>query len=263
MATFSESATADWDSAQAATGVHHEHPTGTDWAASDTIEKGYPSEWSQWSISAPHAYYPLDEDSGSTATDVMAAADGTITGATVGQPGILGTTCYSFDGVDDRVDATVDVDSWTELTVCAWIHANDTTHPKGIVTWGEDASWGEITLYQTQNSALRWGVGDGGGSKHELELGGGGTRHNEWVFVAGTVQENGSITLYVDEANEGFDGFTTASTTYPTMGNPSSTMQIGNWVRTGDTMDGRVEDVLVFDTELTRSQLRDITVAAL
>ena len=59
------------------------------------------------------AYYPLNEAEGSVARNYAPATrgslDGTITGATVGQPGKAGRA-YSFDGVNDVVNTNNDYD---------------------------------------------------------------------------------------------------------------------------------------------------------
>jgi hypothetical protein len=47
------------------------------------------------------SYYPLQEDSGDAIDASGNGYTGTVNGATQGQPGILNTTCYSFDGDDD------------------------------------------------------------------------------------------------------------------------------------------------------------------
>jgi hypothetical protein len=62
------------------------------------------------------AYYKLDETSGSTAVDVIAANNGTITGATVNQAGKIGTA-YSFDGGDHVVATSAVV---LRLTHCVY-----------------------------------------------------------------------------------------------------------------------------------------------
>lgn len=93
------STASDWDSPQSETGVHHEQPTGVDWAAADLLEKGYPSD-----LSNIVAYWPLNEDSGTTVNDVVGTNDGSTNGVTQGQSGVLGFTSYQFDGADDDVD---------------------------------------------------------------------------------------------------------------------------------------------------------------
>lgn len=60
------------------------------------------------SLSGLVAYYPLDETSGNAlnkAPATIGTLDGTVTGATQGQPGQSGLA-YSFDGVNDEVALT-------------------------------------------------------------------------------------------------------------------------------------------------------------
>jgi len=73
---------ADWDAGQQETGVHHEQPNDSDWTASDKVEKGYPT-FDQDGTALVH-YWPLDEDSGTTAVDATGAYNGTRTNGVVG-----------------------------------------------------------------------------------------------------------------------------------------------------------------------------------
>jgi hypothetical protein len=51
-----------------------------------------------------NAYWTLQEDSGDALDATGNGNAGTVTGATQGATGILGTTAYSFDGTDDEVE---------------------------------------------------------------------------------------------------------------------------------------------------------------
>lgn len=88
----------DWDNAVSESGVVHESVTNTDHNDATIVKQGY-----QLASPTPSTgllgYWPLHEDSGSTANDVSVNnQDGTINGATVNVSAILGTTGYSFDG---------------------------------------------------------------------------------------------------------------------------------------------------------------------
>ena len=66
------------------------------------------------------AWWPLDEDSGTTAEDIAGGNNG----SHVGDPSpALGKVCNAlhFDGVDDRIAAFSPCHSFDELTVDAWI----------------------------------------------------------------------------------------------------------------------------------------------
>lgn len=106
----------DWDNAQSEDGVVHEAVTNTDHSDATIVKQGY-------RIASPYlsanleGYWPLHEDSGSTAYDQVGTNDGSVSGATVGVSGLLGTTAYSFTTDDyfalgnvyDYVSNTADV----------------------------------------------------------------------------------------------------------------------------------------------------------
>lgn len=117
----------EWDSATGEEGVVHESVTNSDHNDSTIVKQGY-------SVDAPYksaslvGYWPLQEDTGTTAYDFAGTNNGTVSGATQGATGVLGTSAYSFDGTDDYValgnitafDLLADY-SWT---LAAWIVPN-------------------------------------------------------------------------------------------------------------------------------------------
>jgi hypothetical protein len=89
----------DWDNETSSTEtvVHESFGDYSD----SLIQLGYPSVL----LDNLAVYWHLQEDSGSTTYDVGPnGINGTISGAAIGQAGLLGTTAYSFDGSDDYVD---------------------------------------------------------------------------------------------------------------------------------------------------------------
>lgn len=239
------STTADWDAAQSETGVHHEQPTGTDWAASDTVEKGYPSTGP--SATAAGLYWPFDEDSGTTANDVSGnSEDGTITGAGPAATGTVtgpfGNTAYSFDGTDDQVETTTfSIDTWTQLSIMCWYKYSASGGDEGVVTWGEDASWGEVPLKTTNGGgSLRFEPGDG--STTQLVAMTTATNDGNWHLCTATLDEGNQIAIYRDN-----NATADATTAFGTMGDPSSTMHVGNYVRTGANIAADISDVMVIN----------------
>lgn len=118
----------DWDAAQSEWGVHHEQPANTDWAPDDEIEKGYATyDWE--SGGNLFGYWTFDEAAGgSIAYDQSGNnLDGSIdAGVSLGTTGLMGTTCYTFDG-----SSTVQVSSdpllnVSDLTVSVWFKTGST-----------------------------------------------------------------------------------------------------------------------------------------
>lgn len=96
MATLSWSTAADWDGGQSETGVHHEQPLHTHWAAADTIEKGYPS--TDEGGTSLTAYVPMAEASGTTLYEIVNSNGGSYNSCTLAQTGPFGNNAVYFDG---------------------------------------------------------------------------------------------------------------------------------------------------------------------
>ena len=69
------------------------------------------------------SYWKLDEPSGTTATDSHGSNDGTISGATVNQTGIL-NKAYDFDGTNDDIDFgdVLDFERTDAFSISAWVN---------------------------------------------------------------------------------------------------------------------------------------------
>lgn len=141
MTELTWSTSADWDNGQSDSGTVHESVTNTDHSDESIVKKGY-------RIASPRfpanltGYYPLHEDSGSTAYDFSGNNnDGTINGATVGVTGLLGTTAYSFDGNNDYIQLPFSngTGAWT---LSAWIKIDDSTADGTIISGFEDSGGG-------------------------------------------------------------------------------------------------------------------------
>lgn len=100
------------------------------------------------------SYWPLT-GTGSNAVDVVGGDDATINGATQGQNGILGNNAYSFDGVDDYLEAS-DLAKYSFIepgdnphTVEGWLYADQEGDYKTIYKIPE---WGHHPQTQTSGS---------------------------------------------------------------------------------------------------------------
>jgi len=114
------STAADWDNAVSGAGVVHE--AFGDLPGADVVTLGYPSF--DRGGSSLYAYWPFDEDNGSTADDVGPNNyDADINGPTLGAAGIHGRTGFDYDGTDDDVNSRNDEDlSSGSFSVAAWIN---------------------------------------------------------------------------------------------------------------------------------------------
>lgn len=105
-------------------------------------------------------HWPLQEDSGSTATDERGSNDGTINGATLGQPGILGNTAYEFGG-SDYVDVSVPITGSGSFSMSMWVRTTVVTD-HDLLIWGTDSTDSAVgaALRGSSNTTARfiiWG----------------------------------------------------------------------------------------------------------
>lgn len=249
--------TADWDAAQSETGVHHEQPASTDWAASDVMEKGYPTF--DLGGNALLGYYPLDENSGSTANEVSGGslADGSISGATVGQSGVLGTTGYSFDGTDDEVAGMGDFNTDSDFTIACWVYPRSPNSKQKFV-YKFSSGFDGALLGMDQGGDLTCKVFSPGSN---LQVTGSGLAANTWQHVALAWDESATqATLYLDGAQDaqGSDGGVTDS--------QGSGGQMAFGLQSNSSVhyyDGILDEVRIYGRTLSGTNISNLYQAAL
>lgn len=275
MPTWSTST--DWDAAQSETGVHHEQPAATDWAAADVVEKGYPT--TDEGGSALEAYWPMDEDSGTTVNDVTGNGhDGTATsGLTANATGVLGTTAFQFPGTSGEVvnlGTFSAIEGVGALTISAWVlmdttSGNNSDDQKAIYGYGDDFS---NTIWLSHRGPGHASPNDfsfrveTGGDRAMAEFGD-YTATGTWFHVAGVFNGGGTpvAELYVD-------GSSVASDTNNTSTEPSATPSTSTTTdhALGDLLfrddwewPGKIEDVRVYTRALSATEISDLYQAAI
>jgi len=238
----------DWDSAQSESYVHHEQPASTDWAAADTVELGYDTGGASL-----QAYFPLDEESGSTATDVSGNSnDGTYNGPTLAATtGILGADTPSFDGTDDYVEYPtigIDYSGSSDWTTSLWVSLSGGSGSRQFI-WHPR---GTYDLY----------IGKGSGDAIRMTTYSGSTESivsttslstNQWYHVC--VVHDASLSspyqMYVDGTEE-----TSGSLSDPN--SESSYNSISGQPQDGldrDYWDGYIDEVRLYDRALSGSEV--------
>ena len=189
--------TADWDGSVSAESVVHDSFGDH---TSDTVGLGTPPFDRGGSNLV--AYWPLDEDAGTTATDVAGDNDGTARGdVTPGRPGIAGTTGYDFGGTDGRVRVTDDPSLPDDaLTVSLWVRTknfsdsgqtllfaqNDFDGRQGVTVL-DDGGFQEKVIFRIL----------GGGSYYDVNVSRGRVNDGDWHHITGT-HDGGETVLYLD-----------------------------------------------------------------
>lgn len=239
---------ADWDGFQSETGVHHEQPTGTDWAAADVVEQGYPSAFPSIGASLL-AYYPLGESSGSTANDVGASNDGTYSGPTLaGATGPLGFNAPTFDGTDDQVDTATQFSTTDDnIAVCAWVRKDSWVTSFESIFSNFDGSNQGITIQRSASNNYLEVTINGVGAAGSTDIADGNWH---WVYCdqdAGAQEQEIVVDNVVDGTNSGNTGNTAAGTDNHAIGQQSADRANNNW-------DGDIAHVMVWDAPLTSAE---------
>ena len=242
---------ADWDAAQSESGVVHESVANTDHDDATILKKGYSAASAFPEPASLELYYPLHEDSGTTAFDQSGNnRDATINGGTLNASGLLGTTAISQDTTDDYVDTNIAPDTWgAPTTVTFWayvdflntgsdLHSPFDTYDgnsQWFTTWNDDATDFRLSTTDSPQIYVPYSV----------------FTNDSWHFMA-LVFGNPGQKIYVDAVEEASDG---SSIDVP----PTSDIYLGAYNNTGSVqrnMGGKLWDYRVYSTELSASQIQ-------
>jgi hypothetical protein len=246
-----------FDNAQSEAGVAHESVYATDHDDASVLRRGYDySSFSETSADPVHCW-PLQEDSGSIAYDIVNEQGGSTSGATVGATGILETTAYDFDGNDDYIEMETGIlEGLSEFSVMAWVNLD--TIGSGSV---------ESRIFASDNSNVFHLLEDADNDRYMFEFNDGGTWHTAnggspstdvWTFLAATY-DSSDLRFYVD-GTEVYSSSVSATTNSPTekayigCGNDGG----GPSTNSARYLDGRVTEVRTWHAGLSASDVRTL-----
>jgi len=200
----------------------------------------------------PTVYYRLDEQVGVKAKDSGTYGnDGTYstTGVVYSEPGIItndSDTCVLLDGVNGMVTcpSSINPDTWTQLTLEAWIVLSNTTFTTPAPIWANDTPG-------STNTGASFYIG-AGGSGLTCSIGNGTTYKTVtmgYAFIAGTqyyvaASYNGlTIQLFIDPAGtygaiDTFSGAVSSSMSGP--------LTLGTNPITGNNFPGYIDEAAVY-----------------
>jgi len=203
------------------------------------------------------SYWKLDENIGTTAYDYLGTYDGTNNGATINQPGQVGTA-YSFDGVDDYVDMgdIGELNSVSTFTIVGWINHTDNTATDRVFDKIKDGN-NDISI------APYWG-------RIYFEIGNGGNTYAYWNGYSSTIPSgqwyhlaavfDGSGATNTDRAKIYVNGVERSLTFSGSI--PSSTADLSGYSfslsRPSDDFDGVMDEVAIFNNALSASEILDL-----
>ena len=242
----------DWDAATSESGVVHEATANTDHGDASVLKLGY-SAASPFLGADLQGFWPLHEDASTTAFDFSGNNyDGAINGATPGVPGLLGTTAYSFDGVDDGIDIDPhwSPDEVDPITWCAWvgnldIPSTDTDFANEIHRFESDGERAAVVIQANGVPAIY------SSGANSVGTGTSAVDDGAWHHVAAVYdQPNDFLSVYVDGQHDYSmtysDNLVMPSISYAVIGrNPS-----------GVAIDGDIGGVWVYNRALSQSEVQ-------
>lgn len=255
MTTVTWETATDWDNTQSEDGVVHEAVANTDHDDDGVVKKGY-SHTSPLFSSNLVGYWPLNEDSGSTAYDFSGNGyDGTLNGPTVGQTGLLGTSTYSFDGADDYISIpTVNEPGNTDrITMVVWVNMSSLSS-RGMHISSRDEAGGGGTAYSIGTDSagtIRWQIKDESVTFYDA-LGSTSYDDGNWHMLAGTY-DGSDLTAYVDVSEDANTSVSSGTILSP------SVSDIGRLAgNTTNYTNGRLAYPQIYDRALSVSELQTL-----
>lgn len=194
----------------------------------------------------PLAYWKLDELTGSTAIDSVGGFNGTISGDTsVGSSGAFsGSSSYSFDGNGDYVE--ISTGTWgggSSLTVEAWYNLNSAGSTFQSVVSALTADFAHLQVYTAGNN-----VAYTNGGVIVLPIAS-PIPLNEWHHLVMSIS-SGDTRLYRDGVQIG-----SSSVTFTSI-NPTGVIRFGSGYAGGRYLSGRIDDIAIYDSALSESQVQ-------
>ncbi|MEA2000175.1 MAG: LamG-like jellyroll fold domain-containing protein [Euryarchaeota archaeon] len=198
-------------------------------------------------ITPPHttdaalvAYYPFDGDIRDYSGN---GNDGTIHGATF-VSGISGQA-LRFDGKGDYVSAPVDINPTVmpQMTITAWVRADNDS---GTIVSHDDGGFDRTIDIDTRGGGKGWSAFSGSGV-----VGYSPVTIGEWVFLAAVYDQSAeTVKLYVNGA--------LISEEKGKLGSGWDYINIGKNPSCGDYFSGTVDEVMIYNYDLTESEVKSI-----
>ncbi len=206
-------------------------------------------------------YWPLSEDSGSTAYDRSGNGnDGTVNGATLNQTGILGTSSYSFDGTDDNViiPHSTHIDLTSKFTISVWFKINDLSKNMTVYSKKEsdsnDYKSNYKLTYNESDDVLRFLIGNSTGDGWTT-IDYSSLSKGTWYHTVG-LWDGSDIAFYINSKLLNKESFT--GIPYSTTDN----LYIGDDIEYNSNFNGNIADVRVYDRALTEHEITSLYAAS-
>ena len=203
-----------------------------------------------WRNDLPQAWWPMNETSGTTVSEVMFGHTGTLQNSpgtwTTGKVG----NCLLLDGIDDYVlvSGYKGITGTASRTCAAWIKTN--TVSGQVLTWGDYAAGQKWVIRVNENGTLRAEVHSG------YIYGTTSLTDNQWHHIAVVLANDGSLDisearLYVDGQLETTGGVLA----YPINTGGIQDVQLGVFTPLPVYFNGLMDDVRIYSRALTDAEI--------
>lgn len=199
--------------------------------------------------------YKLDEASGTTVTDVLSTTNGTSSGVTVNQTGILGT-CYQYTAANNYLYASSPSGISYPRTISMWINMTSLPSTAGryfTLARELDGSFAENWFIRISSSdELLAGVKNTSGTYYyTYETTSGSMSTGQWYNIIYAIPSSGAAKLYINSVlqtgtSQTFSGTHTTS---------NYQWSIGNAKLGSNAIAGYVDDVYEWSKELSQSEI--------
>jgi hypothetical protein len=238
----------DWNNAVSQSGAYAQSVTDTDYGDSALLRQAW--DYANFSEITPDpaAVYPLHEDSGSTAYDIVGGDNGTISGPTLSIDAPLGVTGYSFDGTDDLVTpSAAHLASQSAWTWTCWARNISGGRNSMVYTENQGGSGSRILIYigDTNNSStpsVRFRVSG------TVLIEGEDFSDNNWHHVAIVKRADNDWELFVDGSSVGTS--TTSKSTFS-----ASDTELGGSAVFGQYGNNELAGVRLYQTDLSNTEV--------
>ena len=225
-------------------------------------------EWAVWDADLNVglvSYYKLNETTGSTAFDSLFLHNGTITGATKGAPGIIGTA-YSFDGFGDYVDfgdvSDFDMEYNLPFSISFWNNHTSTSNDVfiGKIQNLAHTKKGWVIMKSFGRIILQLNGGTSAGSNELQVITDSGETYNDGTLRHFVVTYDGSadqtgVKFYVNGTLVSHG--TTFNTLSATILNTDS-MRIGATSTGSNEIRGNIDEVAIYNRTLSQEEVTQL-----
>lgn len=191
--------------------------------------------------------YTFDEGSGTTASDTSGGGHtGTLTNGPIWITGHIGAGALSFDGVDDLVSTESDFIGTTAGTYSVWVYAkSEGENSLGFIITNGGATQFGLGLCSARSPGLTSNNSANNACSDVTSI-----AYNTWYLVTVTRNISGTANLYINGVLSG-----TANQNSGTPQSGTTNVMIGNSAFASRTWDGYIDDVRIYNRELSASDV--------